>query len=593
MIVFDGLGLTPALIALVVAGLVSLLAVLLRPLYKRTSIAFGEAWREALRGRRRSWPWREIVAWVVFGVALAALSLGVAGPRLARERPRRIAMLFDTSASMAAIDDEGVRRIDRARLAAAELLDARRPGDEVRLYAVGESVRPMEAWELATVEPEDGGADFEAAVAVAGTFLTLDDSAEGHLVVFSDVAPPQVEGISVEPVLFGGDASNLAVTALGVSAAAEGEGGLDVLVTVVNHSDHAARGRLVVHTPEFRLAEGPLELAAGASSTHTFHVERLPGSEVWASIVEPTFVGGGVDALAVDNRRVTWASADGFLDVVLVSDGNRFLEGVLQVLGGVSVRTVAPGSRIEDADVVILDRARAAIGPEVAGVLEIGLATGRAVEAPELLDWNPDHPATRRVSLDNLTLASAHLLDTKDAVVLAGVREGAIAVAREQGGRREIELGFDLTQSDFPLRFAFPIFVGSALRWLANERSDTPYMGVAGRPVSLREDAREVISMTTAPGQVVTSESPLLQASARLRERSGTPELTARRAGLYQVGSARVVVGVDPQESQITGAYAPVLPSRLLAPAPPEAWPWTALCFAFGAGLLTTRLWLT
>jgi len=53
--------------------------------------------------------------------------------------------------------------------------------------------------------------------------------------------------------------------------------------------------------------------------------------------------------------------------------------------------------------------------------------------------------------------------------VLAEDDAGPLIVAGEQGGTRSIYLGFNpvVPQSDFCLKFAFPIFISNCVNWLA------------------------------------------------------------------------------------------------------------------------------
>ena len=96
---------------------------------------------------------------------------GVAGPRLATRAPRRIVVLLDASASMDARDAAGRRRIDLAKVAAARVGRAARPGDALAIFRVSARAMPLAPWELAAVEPDDSGEDLAAAAALADTFL--------------------------------------------------------------------------------------------------------------------------------------------------------------------------------------------------------------------------------------------------------------------------------------------------------------------------------------------------------------------------------------------------------------------------------------
>jgi hypothetical protein len=67
---------------------------------------------------------------------------------------------------------------------------------------------------------------------------------------------------------------------------------------------------------------------------------------------------------------------------------------------------------------------------------------------------------------------------------------GTIVAAGENAGRRFVVLGWDLLQSDFPLRVGFPIFVTNCMEWLG---------GSSGAAVNIAARTGDVIPIE-APG---------------------------------------------------------------------------------------------
>jgi hypothetical protein len=56
----------------------------------------------------------------------------------------------------------------------------------------------------------------------------------------------------------------------------------------------------------------------------------------------------------------------------------------------------------------------------------------------------------------------------------------------EQPGHRIVYLGWDLRQSDFPLRVSFPIFIANCLDWLSGYRQRAQAMNIrTGQPVRI------------------------------------------------------------------------------------------------------------
>jgi hypothetical protein len=101
-----------------------------------------------------------------------------------------------------------------------------------------------------------------------------------------------------------------------------------------------------------------------------------------------------------------------------------------------------------------------------------------------------------------------------------------------RGGKRVIWCGFDVRDSDLPLRVAFPIFVTNSLRWLSSPRGQSASEGASLRagqpfPILAPQSAREIT--VTAPGG----------AKERILVRDDEPVLYDRAAsiGVYQAQS--------------------------------------------------------
>ncbi len=98
----------------------------------------------------------------------------------------------------------------------------------------------------------------------------------------------------------------------------------------------------------------------------------------------------------------------------------------------------------------------------------------KTVTAPYLSDLDEQHPVLRWVSLAdiNMSRASVFRLGSFDRP-LAQMLKDPIVIAREQPGpagvRKSVALGFDVRQSDLPLRVAFPVLLMNAMDWFAGD----------------------------------------------------------------------------------------------------------------------------
>jgi hypothetical protein len=98
----------------------------------------------------------------------------------------------------------------------------------------------------------------------------------------------------------------------------------------------------------------------------------------------------------------------------------------------------------------------------------------RREEAPAIVDWRSAHPLLRYTGFDNVQVVQSLTARTPTwAVSLVETPQAPIILAGELGRQRIIWIGFDILESNWPLRVSFPIFIANAVDWLnpANVRS--------------------------------------------------------------------------------------------------------------------------
>lgn len=130
-------------------------------------------------------------------LAIAAAVAALAGPYLAtaRPKPRRVALVFDTSARMRAGG-----RLEKAKAEARRLREGPLAGDRLAIYAAGPSPRKLDA--VDAVRGIDAHVDLEPMIAAAR------QEAE-HVIVFSDRPVP-----GTHSVLFGSGGANAGIVEL-------------------------------------------------------------------------------------------------------------------------------------------------------------------------------------------------------------------------------------------------------------------------------------------------------------------------------------------------------------------------------------------
>lgn len=173
------------------------------------------------------------------------------------------------------------------------------------------------------------------------------------------------------------------------------------------------------------------------------------------------------------------------LSVLLVTDGNYYLERGLSSLSLKDPQTMPPGKfeqeQPKDFDVIIFDRYTPKQLPDSGNFMYFGcvapglkvkpaLDNGQQVLLTEVgvLDWMRDHPILRHLSLSKLYTAEAIKLELPlEAEVLIEGLKGPMVILHREGRSLHLLVAFDVMQSNWPLRVSFPVFLHNALQFMA------------------------------------------------------------------------------------------------------------------------------
>ncbi len=109
-----------------------------------------------------------------------------------------------------------------------------------------------------------------------------------------------------------------------------------------------------------------------------------------------------------------------------------------------------------------------------------------SADDPQFVDQSRTHPVMRFADLEGLHLRKTLRTQTQPwGQALAETDAGPLIAVGEHNGLRVISVAFDLSDSDWPLRVSFPIFLTNAVRWLTaagglgSSQVETPTGGVA------------------------------------------------------------------------------------------------------------------
>jgi hypothetical protein len=517
-------------------------------------------WQRLLRDREANAPWQRLRRNLLLFLQLAILALLT----LALARPfvptpvvasGSVVILLDASASMQAADvadGTASTRFDAAIRAAREVVDGLAPGDAATIVAAGPQPqvlasatgdRALLRRALDAAAPTDGPADWEAAFALAEASLA--GSTDVAAIIISDGALPEALpplGGEVRFVGVGGGSDNLAIAAL---ATREGEAGPQAFLRVANYSDTDAEPLVEFSADGVPFDARRLNVPARGSADLTLADLPYDMQVLGARLVVKDAV--IEDALPLDNAAWAVYTPPASGRVLLVSEGNLFLERALGALPSVELTRLSPDQPlpVEPYDLYVYDGGITGtlpagtlpvgnlwlIGPSAlppnGGELEGGdgfpIEVGGIFTDTAITDVAADDPLLRYVDLDNVHVLQARRVEPPPgARVLVAARGGPLLLVVERPEGRLAVLTFDLHDSDLPLQIAFPILTANLADWLLPQGTARfPATIRPGEPVVIPPDPEAAEILVTAPDGArhslrVGEEAPVFVATDRL-----------------------------------------------------------------------------
>lgn len=422
-------------------------------------------------------------------------------------------LILDTRARMQATEPDGQTRFAKAKTAAAGVI---RQASALRQMALisadaGPSVvAPFTDDEktlresLEKLSATDAGGDLDSSLRLAEELLAS-RKGERRIIVFTDRNPgakTASPSIPQDFVSVGTARENLAITRFATRALLNSPQTSEVLMEVANFGQAPAKANVELAFDGRLLDVKPVALEPGARAVQVFPTVPRPtrNSKGWLTARLDT-----PDAFAADNVAYAVLPIEPPRRVLLVSKGNWFLEKLLAADQGLSFELVTPDAftptLAEKFDAVLLDN----FLPEG---FDLAKNPGSyfflkqtpfntadpALDQPLISDLDNRHPALRLVSLQNITLLRAAPLAMPkiegwnwQAPIRSFEHPLLITGERLGGKQRVAALALDITDSDLPLRIAFPLLMSNTLHWLAGEEAAPIFACHAGDSLPLLE----------------------------------------------------------------------------------------------------------
>jgi hypothetical protein len=437
-------------------------------------------WPDQIRDRQANVPWQRLrFSWLLLLQLLGAAILVAAAVQPALSAGTSLArhsvVLLDVSASMQARDVKP-SRVDEAKNEIGGLIDQLGPQDRMTLVAVDSTPRIIASVvgdrqalhrALDATNATNGQADLSAALTLAAGLVRPGDDARAY--VFSDgiVGPLRTDSANALPFpaeyhRVGVSGENVGLTSLVVRTEAQSRAGYLHL----QNFGQQARSFSLEWRADGRLVDVRSQTLAGGQAEDLVLPVPTDATLVSAHIAAS-------DVFALDDTVTAVARAPRAFHVLLVTPGNVFMEQALRVRTDLQLDVVAPAAYKSSSAyaMTIFDRYSPRSlpnGPFImidppAGSL---LAGGSAVGIGRTSATDAGDPLLTNVDLRDVHIARSQDLRTSSfGRPLITSLQTPLVLVRDEPFRQAL-FGFDLHESDLPLRIAFPILVENLSEWM-------------------------------------------------------------------------------------------------------------------------------
>jgi len=473
----NAFALSPLAVAAAVAAIVAavVLLYLLQPPARRRFVSSSLIWERVLEASRRvSDRWRWWLSLFIAGTIGVCIVLAVVRPGgQDSEGSGKTIIVVDNAPTMATRTRNGVLRFRVAQDRAVNL--------------IGSFSSAMQ-FMIVDTQRQIGTPFFESGIDAIETVESLKLGREYLPIVPSAIASIPAEGryVVTDGVLLGAPpadfttisafepAENLGITGFDLQNVPGSPAQREAFIEVFNAGNKPRTTEIVVSgAGEQRIAR-EVSIAANSVVTQTFDLSRFNGGPVRAALISTD------DAFADDDVAYGYLSSRRIVRVTLVSDSDRYLVKSLASQPRVRLNVVPPHRYADglDTDIYIFDRFAPKVAPSAPSLL-IGPqpvnwlpSSAGDVVLPEVTTADARHPVLQNISLRDLHIEKANIsrpsTGRESTVLLHADGDKILAVAYD-GATRWLLLGFDADDSNFGLLPGFPVFLGNAINWLADE----------------------------------------------------------------------------------------------------------------------------
>jgi Ca-activated chloride channel family protein len=521
-------------------------------------------------------------------LAAALIGLALAQPQVALELPggeRHLAVILDTSTSMAAPANASASRFEAALVRTRSLINSLRGRDRLTLISAGPHAQLLDQGDagsaarlsaaLTALQPIGVGSDIDGALLIAETMLA--DQVNPRIIILSDTALPELQidtgrapSLPFEWASIGEPQANRAIVNLAAESRSAG-GTVQIYTRVVNYADELYRGELRLYGDDQLLDTRTIAMRAQGEVELTWSLPA--GVSVLRAEID------GNDGLPADDTASLIPNQIRPINALLVSNKPEALQRALDAVPEVRLTVVdgftyAGGSVPDTADLTIFDEYVPETWPG-GGVLLINpgqetLADLVAVpvtpdesDASETIEEFQPVPSGifDGISLGGIDFGQPLNLPVPPWADVLLAEEANPLIMRGRVAQSEVAIwAFDLEQSNLSTRLAFPLLIARSVRDLTP--AALPGSTLAGASLLLQPDPR------TDRLEIMLPDGTSLSPSARAG--GNELQLNLDQVGIYTIeeySGERLLA--SNQVPVNTGAAR----ESQLRPLPPPSWP--------------------
>ncbi len=536
-------------LALLLAVPVIIILYLLKPRGKDYRVSSNLLWAQLFRNQQSKTFLEKFIHNILMYLQILMillLVLALMSPYLLRRGTGRgnVVLVLDTSGSMQHDTGEGRKRIEEAVEQAKNLVASSEDSAfsivtsdcmGTNLLAVGVKDKQSLYAVLEQVQCCDGPGNLRGAEGVVETLRSTaaqpsdsaaaqeeGQSAPAEVIVFTDGNGAEdamnfAAWFDAQVMVMGGPVDNVANNFLSyVESEAESDvesdleadaeaGGVSSIVcasSLTNYSDADASLEISLYEGKKLREVRALTLGAGETTLTFFEPFAWQGEPLRSEIGSVSFDGKSQgDSLAEDNAAYAVAGQASRTEAVLVGSGNTYLEKAYQAAAGMSLVRVTAESQLPQGyqDVRIYDAGAGSIGWDDACSLLFDDGKNAVGSAERVMLAVTDCDLTLGMSSLSLGVNKTRVYEVPEwgtGFLWAG--EQCAGYYGEHDGVKTVVVGFDIRESDFPLKAEFPIFISNAIHYLGDTSLLADNIYTAGDKVLFHPQADLDVDTLTA-----------------------------------------------------------------------------------------------